>query len=533
MGGGSQAGERAGPGVVPDKSRTAFLDIARGLAAVLVVYTHIYDVFIHAHRDVTTPPTDAIDNAFVLPLKLDDQGIGAISVPIFFVISGFVVTPLALRMGGRRFGVNRFFRVYPLLLFVVAFSAVLVAFGRSVLSTHPQDVTVWSFLSNATLWNFIDRPFGAWVAVAWTLAVEVLFYTSLILLLPLLRSRMWLAIAVQLWVVLMLLITYRAFGDEYRAFVINMVYVLIPIMGQAIWAAWSGRIPAWLAGLYVTAAWLLFVWAGHLGVDPEYVPRPFPIAFALMLFLIGLFAEPYLRQRRFWTELSDRTYSIYLVHGSVAFPLMHWLFDRFPLWLTVLIAVAGTALVAEVSYRFVERPSHQLARRLSRRARPQEPEPEPREQLAEPEEEPTEKLLPVPAVPRRPARPSPPAAEDRDRRGADDVPTVRQRPVVRGGTPPRTNGHPVRAHDDVPPRRNGKHQEPPALPVRTGRHSADGNGRPVVNGTGGRRRAPEQPAEPPVFIPARRGGTPRPEAQVAWPDEQNDPDSSVLGRHRR
>ena len=377
-----------GPPVVPDKTRTSFLDSARAIAAILVVYTHIYNVFILDHKGVHTPPTDVVDETLVNPLKLNDQGIGAISVPIFFIISGFVVTPIALKMGGKRFGINRFFRIYPLLFFVVTVSAVLIALGRGLLSTKPPDVTVWSFLRNVSLYNFIDRPFGAWVAVAWTLAVEVLFYVLLIALLPLMRRRMWLAIAVELWLVLMLLITYRSLGDEYRAFVINMVYVLIPIMGQAVWAAWTGRIPAWLAGSYVTSAWLLFVWAGNLGVDPEYVPRAFPIAFAMMLFLIGLFAEPYLKQRRVWTELSERTYSIYLLHGTVAFPLMHWGFDRFPLWLTVLIAVTATGLAAEISYRFVESPSHNLARRLSRRRdKPKEETPAADEALDDYEDE--------------------------------------------------------------------------------------------------------------------------------------------------
>ena len=431
MGGDIPTDQRLGPDFVADKTRTAFLDIARAMAAILVVYTHIYDVFIREHKGVTTPPTDALDNAIVHPLKLDDQGIGAIAVPIFFIISGFVVTPIAMRMGPGRFSVNRAFRIYPLLLFVVTVSAVLIAFGRSLLSTHPQDVTVGTFLSNATLWNFIDRPFGSWVAVAWTLAVEILFYAMLVAVLPLLRKRAWLAIAVQLEFVLILLITYRAFGDEYRAFVINMVYTLIPIMGQAVWAAWAKKIPAWLAGVYVTVAWLMFVWAEHLKVDPNYIPRPFPIAFAFMLFLIGLFAEPYLRQRRFWTELSERTYSIYLLHGAVAFPLMHWLFHKFPLWLTVLIAVVATALAAELSYRFVERPSHNLARRLSRGRKVRDPEPADQEEeddyedeyedyddydedydedYEEGADEPTEKTPPVAPPLRRPAprgRPTP------------------------------------------------------------------------------------------------------------------------------
>jgi peptidoglycan/LPS O-acetylase OafA/YrhL len=588
MGGSRHTDQRVGPEVVQDKTRTAFLDIARGLAAILVVYTHIYDVYILDFKGVHTPPTDAIDNAFVFPLKLDDQGIGAVSVPIFFIISGFVVTPIALKMGARRFSINRVFRVYPLLIFVVSVSAVLIALGLGLLSTKPPDVNVWTFLSNASLWNFIDRPFGSWVAVAWTLAVEVLFYATLVAVLPLMRRRMWLAIAVELWVVLMLLITYRAFADEYRAFVINMVYVLVPIMGQAIWAAWTGRIPAWLAGVFVTAAWLMFVWAGHLNVDPEYIPRPFPIAFAMMLFLIGLFAEPYLRQRRFWTELSERTYSIYLLHGSVAFPLMHWLFDRLPLWLTVLIAVAATGLAAEVSYRFVERPSHNLARRLSRReVKAPEPEPEPEEDEESPEDRPTETIRAV--APRRaPVRvPMKRPAEPITRSRRHDAEPVRRtagrldwpeqderRPAARHGIHPRTNGHREHAwpeSEDVP-----NHEENGAPRANRGmldddRQAANGvprrarpahdeieratngvlhasrdvpahdeNGR-ATNGTP-RRASREMPAyddnERSSNGVPRAGraaaGSRRASAPVIWPDDQDEQDEPPRpGRHRR
>lgn len=519
MGGEKHTDRPDGPEFVPDKTRTAFLDVARGLAAILVVYTHIYDVFIRDHKDVRTPPTDALDTTLVIPLKLDEQGIGAISVPLFFIISGFVVTPIAMRMGPRRFGLNRTFRIYPLLLFVVTLSAVLIASGRSLLSTRPPEVTVGSFLSNATLWNFIDRPFGAWVAVAWTLAVEILFYAMLVAVLPLLRRRVWLAISVQLWFVLMLLITYRAFGDEYRAFVINMTYTLIPLLGQIIWAVWNRKIPAWLAGLFVTAAWLMFVWAGHLRIDPDYIPRPFPIAFAMMLFLIGLLAEPYLRQRRFWTELSERTYSIYLLHGAVAFPLMHLLFTKLPLWLTVLVAVLATALVAELAYRFVERPSHDLARRLSRRHRTPapdrteepaeaEPEPEPEPVTPDPADAPTEKTPPV-ARPRRRPTPAEPGTER-------IVPVARPRtpedhPPESAPAPPRT---PAPTADPVPA------SPTPAFPAAASPSTGSGGllpPRPAVALPlpAGRRRAAE-------LIAARDRGAIPPTNGHPRPDDSTD-----------
>ncbi|OLF18341.1 acyltransferase family protein [Actinophytocola xanthii] len=494
-----------GAELVPVRRRAVFLDIARALAALSVVYTHIYEVFIRAHMDAHTLPTDVLDNAIFIPLKLtEEQGVGNLAVPVFFLISGFVITPLALRMSAGTFAIHRLFRIYPLLLVVVAASAVMFANGISPLGSKPQEVTPYTVLTNATMWNFIDRPFGAWVGVAWTLAVEMLFYALLVIVLPLLRTRMWLAIAVQLELVLVLLITHRAFGDEYRAFVINMTFLLIPVMGQAIWAASTKRIPGWLAALYVMVAWLMFIWARELRIDPNYIPRPYPVALAVLLFLIGMLAEPHLRERRVWTALSERTFSIYLVHGAVAFPLMHLLYMRTPLWLAVLTSLAGTVVVVELSYRFIELPTHNLARRLSGRPKVApsgrtEPAPEvpavPPVGAVRPADEPTERTPPV-ARPlpageatqklnpvARPLDPRPgPAAQDAamPHRREDDPPPAPpehlprparahrrgEQPLPRP-TDPHENGRGLptppapRLRADQPPATNGTHPWPP------------------------------------------------------------------------
>lgn len=345
----------------------AFIDIGRTVAALLVVYLHIDSIFLKDNKGVDTWLTSGVDALFTTPLKLDDQGIGAIAVPFFFLASGFVVTPIALRLGTRRFAVNRVFRIYPPLIFAVLLAAGLILVGAQPLSTNPQPVTVGSMLSNLTLLNFVQSPLGAYVGVAWTLFVEMLFYGLLIVLLPVLRRSLWLAIAIELELVHLMLMTHGLFGEQYRALAVNVVYLTMPIMGQVIWAAWHRKIPAWLAGCFLIIAWGLFVWATYLTIHPSYIPRPFPVGFALALFLIGLFAEDRLRQRRIWTELSERTYSIYLLHGVIAFPILHLTFGRIPLDLALLSAVAATAIGVELAYRFIERPSHQFGRRLSHR----------------------------------------------------------------------------------------------------------------------------------------------------------------------
>ncbi len=349
--------------------RAAFIDIGRAIAALLVVYTHIDMLWMRENHGLSSPITSAVDIVLTVPLKMDDQGIGQVSVPFFFLVSGFVVTPIALRYGASRFGVNRLFRVYPVLTFVVLVSAMVVWLGGRPLTTGEVGrPDVGDILANISLVNFLVEPQSSLVGVAWTLVVEMIFYATVLMLLPLFRRNVPLAVAVELTAVHVVLVTHDQLGDSYRLFAVNVAYLTIPILGQVMWAAVTRRIPLLLASAYGTAAWLLFVWAANLQIDEKYEPRTLPVAIAVGLFLLGWFAEPHLRQRKVWMVLSDRSYSIYLLHGAVAFPLLHLGYRHLPLWLLVIVALAATAAVVELGYRLVERPSHQLARRLSRGA---------------------------------------------------------------------------------------------------------------------------------------------------------------------
>lgn len=350
----------------PEKTRIAFVDIGRALAAILVVYSHIDWVFLH-DRGVTAPVLHWLDTWVWDPMGLGDQGPGGVSVPVFFIVSGFVVTPIAMKMQPGRFAVNRVFRVLPPLWFVLALSVGVVLLGASPLVTGaPDPVTGSKVISNALLYNFLAKPLDAYVAVAWTLIIEMMFYLLLVVLAPVLRRAPWLAIVIEYDLIVAVLLSHHWFGLG-GAIAANVAYLIIPIMGQCVWAAANKKMPAWLAGVLMLGGWLLFLWASRAHLDTDYILRPFPIAAAVVLVLAGLFAENKLRQRKGWIALSDRSYSIYLVHGAVAFPVMDLLYQHIPVPLAILAGLAATAVVVELSYRFVEGPSHRLARRLSRR----------------------------------------------------------------------------------------------------------------------------------------------------------------------
>ncbi|GDY31152.1 hypothetical protein GTS_27850 [Gandjariella thermophila] len=332
----------------------------------LVFYSHIAEQWVHKRND-RFAPIDWIDALTSVPMHMAKQGIGQIAVPVFFLISGYVVTPIALRQGQRRFAVNRLFRVYPPLIFVVLLTAAVLSLGENPLATGQlQTVSPLTLLTNSLLINYLIYPQVVLVGVAWTMIIEVTFYVVLVLMLPVLRRWVWLALAIQLTFVFVMLMTRGVAGPSWALFAVNVSYLPIPIMGQIIWAGYSRRIRPWLAGVFLALAWSLYVLADILGlgrIDPSY---NLALAVAVLFFLVGLFAEPRLRQRRFWTGLSERSYSLYLLHGLIAFVTLDLLRPHVPFAVALVAAVAATFGMVELSYRFVEQPSHRLARRFSR-----------------------------------------------------------------------------------------------------------------------------------------------------------------------
>ncbi|APU16014.1 putative acyltransferase [Actinoalloteichus fjordicus] len=347
--------------------RIVFIDIVRAIAALWVFYGHVDILFLQEEVGPTWFTT-AFNYFIGPPLHLGEEGIGAAAVPLFFLVSGFVITPIALKMGTGRFTLNRLMRLYPPLIVAVLIGAAAVAVGLHplVLRSEP-DVTLGNILTNITLVNFFQRPLGAFVGVGWTLAVELLFCLLLAAMLPLLRRWIWVAIAVEIEILLVLILLGNHFGGTFGVVASELPYLLIPVMGQAIWAGWNEKIHGWLAGFFLAICWGLYVWSSHLDLADDFVLRPAPLAFGLLIMLVGLGMENRLRQRAVWTWLSERSFSLYLMHAVVAFPVLRALVDVTPLWVTLLAGVAATAVAVELCYRFVERPSHNLARRFSGR----------------------------------------------------------------------------------------------------------------------------------------------------------------------
>ncbi|WP_267414591.1 acyltransferase [Sphingomonas sp. GC_Shp_4] len=135
------------------------MDLIRFLAAVLVMIYHL------SYWDWVQPGTgssyrDAFRGAFPI------TSAAWVGVPIFFVLSGFVISLSAIGRNPLSFATSRILRLYP--------GAWLCGLILGVLTTWQGNVSGLSsrILRSMTLW-----PIGPWLSdVYWTLAIEIVFY---------------------------------------------------------------------------------------------------------------------------------------------------------------------------------------------------------------------------------------------------------------------------------------------------------------------------------------------------------------------
>lgn len=350
-------------------ARFTFLDIFRAVAAPLVVYSHVVSLWLAPNGLGHSPVVRTIDAVVRRPLRLE-QDLGQLGVVLFFLVSGFIVSHAGSTQSHREFGIKRFFRIYPPLAAAVLASTGLGLLGLQMLETGQRyELTPASVMSNMLLLNYLTVPQIVLVGVAWTLVIEVIFYGVVLVLLPLLRNQVALALAAELLFVMVTVLLARGFGDRFFLFAVAVSFLPALLTGQIIWAIWSGRMP-WSAGaVFGLIAWVLYVWAGNRSMgrlDGAYCST---FALAVLIFLVGLLAEPRLRRGRVVAFLADRSYSLYLLHGLFAFPAMRALYPRLPAPVALVAGLALAMLAVELSYRFVEAGSQRWARQLSRRYR--------------------------------------------------------------------------------------------------------------------------------------------------------------------
>lgn len=290
------------------------------------------------------------------PFLQDIGKFGGYGVPLFFVISGFII-PYSLHHNGYRiknyfqFLLKRIIRIDPPYLITIG-AIILLSFLAQYSPHHTSSVI--DFLSYNTLFHFfylVDVLDGAWMSpVFWTLAIEFQFYLLIGLLFPLLQAA---KIPFQIASVLISgAIPFLLPDDAYISY-----YLLMFLPGIILY--WHKTQPTALA-LFLTLQ-LAVAAAGYFCYGWQGLFCP--------LIAVGfiLFVEKPIKPLMFLGTIS---YSLYLIHtpfgtdGLINFLQNYITSDAGRLCLT-LIALPITIMAAWVFYRLVEKPSKRFADKIS------------------------------------------------------------------------------------------------------------------------------------------------------------------------
>ncbi len=356
--------------------RVKELDGIRGLAILMVILYHV------------GPYAGTFTGNPVLIFVINSMQIGWLGVDLFFVLSGFLITDILLRMREepnyfKNFYIRRILRIFPIYYIVVA---LLLVFLPSLEKTRGfQEQSSWPFfIFYQQNWLYIlKRPVSGYLTVTWSLAIEEQFYLVWPALVKWLDKRRLViaASAAFIFSLCLRLIISRLSLDLNYAEEINyystptrldglMVGALIAIAYKSqAWKNWLARL-AWpvfglsmLAMVYILTGKSVEPFSKNIMITTWSLTALALLGGALIVLLKSQPENSWLRiifRNRILTFFGKYSYAMYLIHAPIIFFLYHQ-FSNAKLKggmvsLTfIVLSISGIILVSLISWNLLEK----------------------------------------------------------------------------------------------------------------------------------------------------------------------------------
>ncbi|WP_236170134.1 acyltransferase family protein [Pseudomonas parasichuanensis] len=345
--------------------RFEFIHLLRGIAPILVIWAHLADWWPTA-QGIHWAGQDIWTDYVVNPLRLSQFG-GHLGVVIFFIISGFVITHASLRESRTEFFTRRLFRLAPMLVLSILLTVLAVRLSQYWGLPKPigsETIKPLDIFLNITLLSwFIGTP---WVlSVAWTLLIEVAFYTAVLLAIPL-RDRHVTSTFVILAICVSMIIPIQMFFDASQ-YLDRIIYLPFLIFGRCLY--FLRKNPSWkwtvISAICIATFFGLHIMRFGTTLWTDSYPPITTYAIAIIAFITCMYA-PIKRTPQPFRWLADISYSAYLIHlpaGSVLLgALTHF---GFPFYSAFFIAVAICLGLSTITFKTIERPMQNFGRSLT------------------------------------------------------------------------------------------------------------------------------------------------------------------------
>lgn len=336
------------------RSRNLQIDALRGLAALSVMLFHFTSWYGKSQVDGIL----LLDNFLSSPLIA--LYFGDIGVPLFFMISGYVITASSERHSKvTSFAYSRFARLYPLYWCSIIFAVVCYLPSNYRLADYqPEWLTIginFSMLQTGLGVNNVNEAY-------WTLYIEMQFYALIAL-----------AIA-----------TKQTHRIPLYTLCLSAAYGCASLFNCWDWVPGLWRIKAAIPFILFVTYFSLGIWVRALNNSPQAKHRNLtaigicciclfinpaynPIASLLVFLVFWLACEQKLKllEHRAFSGLGSISYSLYLFHGPCGYTMLNYLQGFVQIDLLIIAAVCVSLAVAFLFSIALEQPSQRFLKRLT------------------------------------------------------------------------------------------------------------------------------------------------------------------------
>lgn len=353
----------------PPSERYAYIDVLRGIAALMVVYHHVAEVNLNPAFQ-----THWLEKAIIIFFTQTIE-IGAIGVCIFLMISGFVVPFSLFRYQNnpiKNFIGHRVFRLYPAYWLSVPLGLIFVYWRLGVENGGQEINWLMAIINLSMLQDFfgVKSVMGQY----WTLTLELLFYAICIALFATKRLSSFKAIVlilISFFILRKIAPSIPNIDKKTLEMIRNLHYLGFMFFGL-FYRKWllendkkSGKQAAWILVITLLTFGATTNIMNFVRGDTVALQEQVHHIIAISIFFS--FTHIHRISNAFGVFLGKISYSIYLFHPVIFYPLFIFWFQSSPLRAHPHLFIAISMLLAIVfsyfTYRFIEMPCIELGRR--------------------------------------------------------------------------------------------------------------------------------------------------------------------------
>ncbi|ATN37742.1 hypothetical protein ACO34A_28680 (plasmid) [Rhizobium sp. ACO-34A] len=277
---------------------------------------------------------------------------GYLSVSVFFITSGFVISYSAEDHKPYDFLVSRLVRIYPTFLIIMSLTAATIA-----LSGNPQfHVDAMQYIANLFIFSLIlGEPFVD--GVYWSIVLEIMFYAWVFLIVTAGQFRHILKI-LPVWMAISF-VNEAFIGSEDMQNLLITEYSGFFSLGIVINRLRQNVTTYGIGLFFMAAAYSLFTaFAGAGWYENAYsveLSRAVIAAIIILSVVIFILLVNLKINRKFWPAaqvLGGATYALYLVHQNIGYIAIAALLDHFPAGAAIVV-VSGLLTIFSILFHLV------------------------------------------------------------------------------------------------------------------------------------------------------------------------------------